>query len=70
MQSLPGLLLEVLYWVEGRPLIGSSLASGGIVYVGRLPAWCAILVPRFAHGSQSIAKTARPVDQVFEGTEC
>ena len=26
---MPGLLEGALYWVEGRPLMGSSLTSGG-----------------------------------------
>ena len=40
------------------------------VCVGILPALCAILALLCVHGSQSIAKTAHPSDQVFEDTEC
>ena len=41
-----------------------------VTYVGRLPAWCAILAQLFARGSPPIAKTAHLVGQAFEGKEC
>ena len=66
---MPGLLYGALCWVEGRPLMGSCLTSGGSLR-RKTPLLGAILVPRFAHGSQTIAKIAHPFDQVFEGTEC